>query len=45
MKIGLMYEIEMPKPWHEGQEDEKYRQVLDQIQLADEAGFVPRLRG
>ena len=39
MKIGLMYEIEMPKPWHEGQEAEKFRQVLDQIQLADEAGF------
>jgi len=39
MKIALMYEIEMPKPWHEGREAEKFKEVLDQIQLADEMGF------
>ncbi len=39
MKFALMYEIEMPKPWYEGQEYEKYWQVMAQIQLAEEMGF------
>jgi alkanesulfonate monooxygenase SsuD/methylene tetrahydromethanopterin reductase-like flavin-dependent oxidoreductase (luciferase family) len=39
MKFGLMYEIEMPKPWYEGYEYDKYWQVMAQIQYADEVGF------
>ena len=39
MKFALMYEIEMPKPWYEGQEYEKYWQVMAQIQYAEEMGF------
>lgn len=39
MKFGLMYEIEMPKPWYENNEYDKYWQVMAQIQLADEVGF------
>lgn len=39
MKFGLMYEIEMPKPWHENAEFEKYWQVMSQIECAEEAGF------
>ncbi len=39
MKFGLMYEIEMPKPWREGQEYEKYWQVMAQIEYAEEMGF------
>ena len=39
MKFGLMYEIGMPKPWYEGQEREKYWQVMAQIQYAEEMGF------
>ena len=39
MKFGLMYEINMPKPWYEGQEHEKYWQVMAQIQYAEEMGF------
>lgn len=39
MKFGLMYEIEMPKPWYDNNEYDKYWQVMAQIQLADEVGF------
>jgi len=39
MKFGLMYEIGMPKPWYEGQEAEKYWQVMAQIEYAEEMGF------
>jgi alkanesulfonate monooxygenase SsuD/methylene tetrahydromethanopterin reductase-like flavin-dependent oxidoreductase (luciferase family) len=39
MKFALMYEIEMPKPWYEGNEYDKYWQVMAQIQYADEMGF------
>ena len=31
MRFGLMYEIGMPKPRYEGQEAEKYWQVMAQI--------------
>jgi alkanesulfonate monooxygenase SsuD/methylene tetrahydromethanopterin reductase-like flavin-dependent oxidoreductase (luciferase family) len=39
MKFALMYEIEMPKPWYDGYEYDKYWQVMAQIQLAEEMGF------
>ncbi len=39
MKFGLMYEVAMPKPWYEGQEYEKYWQVMAQIERAEEMGF------
>ncbi len=39
MRFALMYEIEMPKPWYEGYEYDKYWQVMAQIQYADEMGF------
>ena len=39
MKFALMYEIEMPKPWYEGYEYDKYWQVMAQIQYAEEMGF------
>jgi alkanesulfonate monooxygenase SsuD/methylene tetrahydromethanopterin reductase-like flavin-dependent oxidoreductase (luciferase family) len=39
MKFALMYEIEMPKPWYQNNEYDKYWQVMAQIQLADEVGF------
>jgi alkanesulfonate monooxygenase SsuD/methylene tetrahydromethanopterin reductase-like flavin-dependent oxidoreductase (luciferase family) len=39
MKFALMYEIEMPKPWYEGNEYDKYWQVMAQIQYAEEMGF------
>ncbi len=39
MKFGLMYEIQVPEPHHPGIEQERYQQVLAQVDLADEMGF------
>ena len=39
MKFGLMYEIQVPEPHHPGIEQERYKQVLAQVDLADEEGF------
>ena len=39
MKFGLMYEIQVPEPHHPGIEQERYKQVLAQAELADEVGF------
>ena len=39
MKFGLMYEIQIPEPHYPGIEQERYRQVLAQVDLADEVGF------
>jgi hypothetical protein len=44
MKFGLIYEIGMPKPWYEGQEAEKYWQVMAQIEYAEEMGFDLKLK-
>jgi len=39
MKIDLLYEMEMLKPWHERSEYDCYWQALEQIELADRVGF------
>ena len=39
MKFGLMYEIQVPEPHYPGLEQERYNQVLAQVDLADEMGF------
>ena len=39
MKFGLMYEIQIPEPHYPGIEQDRYRQVLAQAELADEVGF------
>ena len=39
MKFGLMYEIQIPEPHHDGIEHERYKQVMAQAELADEVGF------
>ena len=39
MKFGLMYEIQVPEPHYPGVEQERYKQVLAQVDLADEVGF------
>ena len=39
MKFGLLYELEYAKPWYEGWEARIFHQALDQIELADRAGF------
>src|SRR5262249_6567779 len=39
MKFGLMYEIQIPEPHYDGIEQERYKQVMAQVELADEVGF------
>ena len=39
MKFGLMYEIQIPEPHYPGVEAERYRQVMAQVELADDVGF------
>jgi alkanesulfonate monooxygenase SsuD/methylene tetrahydromethanopterin reductase-like flavin-dependent oxidoreductase (luciferase family) len=39
MKFGLMYEIQVKEPHYPGIEQERYNQVLAQVDLADEVGF------
>ena len=39
MKLDLLYEMEMLKPWHARSEYECYWQALAQVELADQMGF------
>jgi alkanesulfonate monooxygenase SsuD/methylene tetrahydromethanopterin reductase-like flavin-dependent oxidoreductase (luciferase family)/putative sterol carrier protein len=39
MRFGLFYEHQLPRPWAEGAEGDLFRNALDQIELADKAGF------
>ena len=39
MKFGLMYEIQIPEPHTPGIEQQRYHQVMAQVELADEVGF------
>ena len=39
MKFGLMYEIQIPEPHYPGIEQERYKQLLAQVELADQVGF------
>jgi len=38
MKLSLMYEIQIPKPWSQGIEARTYGEVLEQVQLGDRIG-------
>jgi hypothetical protein len=40
MKFGLMYEIQIPEPHYDGIEQERYQQVMAQVELADAVGVV-----
>jgi hypothetical protein len=37
--FGLLYEIEVPKPWTDRSEIDTYRQVFAQVELAEEMDF------
>ena len=39
MKLGLLYEIQIPKPWTPGIEQRAYREVIEQVMLADRLGW------
>ena len=37
MKFGIIYELQMQKPWDENQEYKTYHEALEQVELADKA--------
>jgi alkanesulfonate monooxygenase SsuD/methylene tetrahydromethanopterin reductase-like flavin-dependent oxidoreductase (luciferase family) len=39
MKFGVFYELQLPKPWAEGDEARLFHQALEQVALADKLGF------
>jgi len=39
MRLGLLYSLQLPRPWDQGAESRLYHEVLDQIELADRLGF------
>ncbi|MBO6685484.1 MAG: LLM class flavin-dependent oxidoreductase, partial [Parvibaculum sp.] len=39
MKFGVFYELQLPKPWKEGDEHRLFHEALEQIVLADRLGF------
>ena len=39
MRFGIFYEHQMPRPWEEGAHERLLMDALDQVELADRAGF------
>ncbi len=39
MRFGVFYELQLPKPWNEGDEHRLFHEALDQVILADKLGF------
>jgi alkanesulfonate monooxygenase SsuD/methylene tetrahydromethanopterin reductase-like flavin-dependent oxidoreductase (luciferase family) len=39
MRFGVFYELQLPKPWGEGDEHRLFKEALDQVVLADELGI------
>jgi alkanesulfonate monooxygenase SsuD/methylene tetrahydromethanopterin reductase-like flavin-dependent oxidoreductase (luciferase family) len=38
-KVDLLFEIEVPRPWGEGKERDRFHEALEQAVFADEMGF------
>ncbi len=39
MKISLFYEFPLPRPWSDDDEHQLFQHGLDEVELADKAGF------
>jgi alkanesulfonate monooxygenase SsuD/methylene tetrahydromethanopterin reductase-like flavin-dependent oxidoreductase (luciferase family) len=39
MQFGIFYEHQLPRPWHDGDEQRLFKQALDQVELADRLGI------
>ncbi|NKB59367.1 MAG: LLM class flavin-dependent oxidoreductase [Alphaproteobacteria bacterium] len=39
MKFGIFYELQLPRPWEPGSEQQLFNNALDQMELADGLGF------
>ena len=40
MRFGVFYELQLPRPWNEGDERNLFHQALEQVELADRLGFT-----
>jgi alkanesulfonate monooxygenase SsuD/methylene tetrahydromethanopterin reductase-like flavin-dependent oxidoreductase (luciferase family) len=38
-EFGLFYELQLPTPWEEGDENRIFREALEHVQLAEQLGF------
>src|SRR3954471_23517825 len=39
MKFGIFYELQLPRPWHAGDELKLYQDALTQLETADRLGY------
>jgi alkanesulfonate monooxygenase SsuD/methylene tetrahydromethanopterin reductase-like flavin-dependent oxidoreductase (luciferase family) len=39
MKFGVFYELQLPRPWGEGDEHRLFKEALEQVVIADELGI------
>jgi alkanesulfonate monooxygenase SsuD/methylene tetrahydromethanopterin reductase-like flavin-dependent oxidoreductase (luciferase family) len=39
MRFGVFYELQLPRPWNEGDERKLFHQALEQVALADRLGY------
>jgi len=39
MRFGVFYELQLPRPWNEGDEHRLFKEAIEQIVLADKLGF------
>ncbi len=39
LRFGIFYEHQLPRPWDEGSEHRLYEDALEQVEIADRAGF------
>ena len=39
MRFGVFYELQLPKPWNDGDEHRLFQEALEQVVLADRLGF------
>ena len=39
MRFGLLYHLQVPRPWSEDSEERVLREALEQVELADKLGF------
>ncbi|WP_417515443.1 LLM class flavin-dependent oxidoreductase [Minwuia sp.] len=39
MEFGVFYELQLPKPWNEGDEHKLFQEALEQVELADRLGI------
>lgn len=39
MRFGVFYELQLPRPWNEGDEHRLFKEAIEQVVLADKLGF------